>query len=352
MSHEISENDRQQGITQAWHGLTEVLPVIVLASCWLTLWDVKKLVLGVLSSTKEFIAGQFCQLVCTDNESIQIGKPVHCESYTVLTNRDFLAIVQDTLNKLRGAVVASVGSVCNRARIFVTLQIPEMPSFMAAGREFKPYLNFLSSHDKSCPFTLNLSTVCTVCNNTFGMNLADKSNKGLRIVVKHTKGMAAQLADVPAIVDAFFASVQKFTEVMNALALVPITSREARAFFAGLLTDKDDTEDKTETEVAELSTRRANQVDRLTVLFATGKGNNGQNLADVFSAITDYYSHESAGGSDNVSKQIASSEFGTGQTMKAFAFVVLQDDKRIAALIAQGNTVLQAYESAQRAASQ
>lgn len=345
MSHEISENDKQQGLTMAWHNLTEILPVILLAQCWLAQWDVKKLVLGVMSKTGEFIKGEFCQLVCTDNEAIQIGKPVHCASYTVLDNKTFLKIVQDSLDRIRGAVVASVGSVCNRARIFVTLQIPQMETVFGAGREFKPFLNFLSSHDKSCPFTLVASTVCTVCNNTFNMNLHDKDGKALRIRVKHTSGMIERLADIPAILDAYFVTIQKFSEVMNSLGQIPVNARDARNFFAGLLTEKDDGEDMTETEAAELSTRRANQISRLTELFAIGKGNNGKNLADVFSAVTDFYSHESAGGMENPDRQIASSEFGTGQAMKAFAFAVLQDDKRIAQLMAKGAAILAAYDA-------
>ncbi len=337
MSHEISEIDRQEGTSQAWHGLTIVSKIILLANCWLTKWDVTKKVLGVMGET--FIPSEFCQLVCTDDDKIQIGKPVHCETYAVLSNRDFLAIVQDALNKIRGAVVASVGSVCRRSRIFVTVQVPEMETFMAAGREFKPFLNFLSSHDKSAPFTVILSTVCTVCNNTFGMNLIESGKGTLKIVVKHTKEMQTALQDVPAIIDAFFASVQKFAEVMDSLAKIPCTAIEARNFFAGLLT-----EHKAESDEG-FSTRTENQIDRLTVLFATGKGNLGANYSDVFSAVTDFYSHESAGGSENVEKQNESSEFGTGQTMKVFAFAVLQDDKRIAKLIANGAKAIAARES-------
>lgn len=340
MSHEISEIDRQQGIEQAWHGLTEVMPVIVLRKCWLACWDVTKKVLGVQNDTGEFVPGEFCQLVCTDKPEIQIGAPVHCDTYSVLSNQSFLAIVQDALDKIRGAVVASVGSVCRRGRIFVTLRVPKMETFQAAGREFKPYLNFLSSHDKSAPFTVILSTVCTVCNNTFGMNLVAGGQGTLKIVIKHTKDMANALADVSGIIDAYFASVQKFAEVMDKLAEIPVSAADAHAFFAGLLTEHKEATDEG------FSTRTENQIDRLTVLFATGKGNKGENYSDVFSAVTDYYSHESVNSEgDNPEKQFASSEFGSGQAMKAFAFAVLQDDKRIAKLTASGHKAIAARAS-------
>lgn len=342
MSHEITNTDKQQGIEQAWHGLTEVLPVILLAKCFLATWDVIKRPLYrkyIKDGKPVEEVTDSSEIVCTDDPAIIIGKPVE-PSYSLFTNKGFLALVQSALDLIQGAIVASVGSVCSRGRIFVTLQVPEMKSFMAAGREFKPYLNFLSSHDKSCPFTLNLSTICTVCNNTFGMNLRDEDNKTLRIRVKHTRGMAAILEDVPQIIAAYFVSVQKFMEVMNALQEIPISEADAKAFFAGFLTEKDDNSDKSQAEKSELSTRRTNQIERLVELFKTGAGNKGQNLSDMFQSVTDFYSHENSGGDDKL-RQLASSEFGTGQTMKAYAFSILQNDKKTAEIIAKGKKVLQ-----------
>lgn len=350
MSHEITDTDKQQGISQAWHGLTEVLPVILLSKCFLATWDVIKRPLyrhyekdgkQVQEMTDS------AEIVCTDNPEIIIGKPVE-PSYTLFTNKGFLALVQSALDKINGAIVASVGSVCGRARIFVTLQVPEIKSFMAAGREFKPYLNFLSSHDKSCGFIVNLGTVCTVCNNTFNMNLADKNEDTLRIQVKHTKNMADMLEGIPEIIAAYFVSVQRFAEIMDSLALVPISEKDAKAFFAGFLTRKQDDSEKSKAEQAEVSTRRTNQINRLTELFKTGKGNKGENLSDVFQAVTDFYSHENSGAEKTGAeeeqarklRQLASSEFGTGQAMKALAFSILQDDKKTADLIAKGHKVL------------
>ena len=351
MAHEIGENDKQQGLSMAWHNLTEVLPVIDLKTCFLATWDVmkRKLFRPIASEgTTIYQETTSCEVVCTDNQEIVIGKPVDCETYSLLTNAGFLAIVSGAMAQIAGSFVASVGSVCNRGRIFVSVSIPEYytkgekvlsAKFNVAGREFTSYLNFLSSHDKSAPFIVNMGTVCTVCNNTFNMNMMDENNKSLRINIKHTSGMAAQLVDVPAIIGAFFATVERFTLVMTQLALVPINQIDAKAFFLGFLSDKEDLS-ATDADKAETSTRRTNQVTRLCELFNTGKGNQGLNLADLFSAITDYYSHESSGEKANAFKQIASSEFGNGQTMKALAFVILQDDKRIVKTIANGHKLL------------
>lgn len=366
MSHEIGEKDKQQGTFMAWHGLTEILAVITLAKCWLAEWDVLKRPLFRLlaDGTKE--TSDACEVVCTDDENLRIGSTVDCESYTLLTNKKFLEIVQSAMDSIRGAAVASVGSLKNRARIFVSLSLPSNMETIAnagstlaieaAGREFKFYLSFLSSHDESAPFAVQLSTVCTVCNNTFRANLEDTNGKALRIRIPHTKNMMTKLSDVSGIVDSFFLTAQRFAEGMNALALIPISTDNARAFFAGFTMTADNGDDSPKTAKAcdEISTRRENQIDRLTELFLTGKGNKGQNHADLFSAITDYYSHESSTkGEDDASKlrQETSSEFGNGQTMKALAWRVLADDTRTALTIAQGAKLLAASASAKANAS-
>ncbi len=334
MSHEITNNDKQQGLTQAWHGLTEVLPVISLITCWLSQWDVKLSALYRKVDAAGILTEQetgFTELACTDKSDVIVSKEP-------INPKTFLAVVVEAMAQIPGAIVASVGSLCNRARIFVTLAVPEMPSFLAAGREWKPYLNFLSSHDKSCEFTVVASIICTVCNNTFSANLQDTDGDTLRIGIKHRPGMAARLANVPAIVGAYYATVEHFRKVMDKLATMPATGKEARAFFAGMLTEGLDMDDNA--MAAGLSGVRRNQVRRMLELFVSGKGNDGNGWDDVFSAVTDYFTHESAGGTDDPMRQEASSEFKTGLTMKARAFALMQDDKAIVAVMERGQKLL------------
>lgn len=347
MSHEISNIDRQQGIRQAWHGLTEIFDKIVLSNSWLANWDVAKRPL-FRNVDGAFVQTDNCELYCTDLPNVTIGKAVDCESYGVITNADFLRVCQDALDLMPGATVESVGSVCERSRIFVAVTIPEIAELTAAGRKFVPYLNFLSSHDKSAPFLVNASTVCTVCNNTFGMNLHDTENKEFRASVVHSKNAIKRLENVPSLIDAYCGTQRRFAAIMDSLAAKEVTQAASREFFTGFLTVPDANAgrkliaSRPDRSALEMSTRRANQVDRLGELFRFGAGNSGSNRADLFSAVTDYYSHESAGGRENVAKQVASSEFGSGQTFKARAFDLLQSDAAVSTLCDVGNLVLAA----------
>jgi hypothetical protein len=352
MSHEIYENDKHEGIEQAWHGLTDVKAVISLLTCWLATWDIKVMalfrkIIGT-DGTESYVDSGNGELACTDNESLRIGKAFDRETYYVFTNKAFLQLVADCMAKLPGSIVASVGSLKNRALIFVSVAIPDFytksgkticATFTAAGREVKCYLSFLSSHDKSTGLTVVMSSICTVCFNTFSANLAADGNKTFKVHVKHTKNMAASIADIPAMVEAFFMTVERFKAVLDALYLVPCTLADAQAFFAGLLSEAEDFS-ATELDKLTLSTRRFNQVERLAELFVSGKGNTGSNLSDVFNAVTDFYTHESHGGSSNPARQTAASEVGDGQAKKALAYVILQDDKRIARTMQVGRIAL------------
>ncbi len=340
MAHAISNIDRQQGIEMAWHKLTEVNPDLTLAGSWLAQWDVTKAPLFTLGTDGKPIATEYCQLVATDDAAIHIGAPVHCETYQPVSNADFLQTIADALLGITGAKVASVGSVCGRGRVFVSVKLAELECFKAAGREFKPYLNFLNSHDQSSVFAVNTSTVCTVCNNTFGFNLhAPESDTPIRIRAKHTKNVKLAIANVPEIVEGFLGASAEFRAIMENLSREEVAPATVRPFFAGFL-NPTLRADMPKTAL-EMSSRKVNQVERLTDLFRTGAGNRGRDLSDVFSAVTDYYSHESSGG-DDMARQFVSSEFGAGQGAKARALEVLTDAKAFRATVDLGSAVLAA----------
>lgn len=348
MSHEITVTDRQQGLRQAWHSLTEILAKITLSESWLSKWNVEKRPM----IDPDGSPSEYCRIVCTDDPKIMIGRPVHCETYGLIDNTEFLKIIQDSIDLIPGAVVESVGSVCGRSRIFVSVSVPQIKELTAAGREFLPYLNFLSSHDMSAPFLANMSTICTVCNNTFRMNLAsEESGKGLKafkVRVPHTKNASKALANIPGLIDAYCGTARRFAAIMDSLESAPVSRDGARAFITGSLFTGDVQEanrliaSRPEKKALELSTRRGNQIDRIAELFVSGAGNRGETRADLFSAFTDYYSHESSGGRENPWKQVESSEFGAGQTAKEFAFETLQSDRATQSMIEVGSLVLAA----------
>jgi len=318
MSHKIGEFDRQEGIKQAWHGLTHVRETIAVDDNWLTKWDVSKQTMF----NPDGSPSEWTRVTCSDN-NLYIGKPVHRDTYSLITNNQFLDIVNDALLSVKGAKIDSVGSVCDRGRVFVSVSIPDLP-------EFRAYLNFINSHDQSSPFAVNASNVCVVCDNTFRYNLHDTNNKVFRAVVKHTKNANDRLQDIDRMIDAYIGTQIRFKHLMNTLDEQPVTPTTARNFFTGLHSPI----------IAEPSTQLLNKVDELQSLFRSGRGNRGQTLADVFSAVTDYYTHQ-ASRSDNPWKQIESSEYGYGATMKTNAMEALTDGEEYQKTLFRGQKVLE-----------
>ncbi len=94
-------------------------------------------------------------------------------------------------------------------------------------------------------------------------------------------------------------------------------------------------------ESKDLGPKTLTKVNRLTELFETGKGNSGENRADAFSAVTDFYTHESTRGSGkNVARQMFSSDFGMGRAAKSDFWNVIRNDKSVASYTSSGKKAL------------
>lgn len=325
MAHGITKRDKQQGRHMGWHKLTEINPDLNLKSNWLREWDIQEIQL----QTADGVEVPFRILTGSDDNQ-PIGKP-YASTYTPVTNVQFLDMIAEAISGVKGAVVETVGSVCNRGRVFVSISIKGMDKFVIGKREFNDFLNFGNGHDQSCAVWANSSNICTVCANTFGMNLEDANVK-----VKHSKDVVARLENIVEIIDAYAGTQAKFKAEFERLMNEDMKVDEARNLYAGWLIRSANSEGS-----KDLGPKTLTKVNRLTELFETGKGNSGQNRADAFSAVTDFYTHESTrGNGQNVARQVFSSDFGMGRIAKNDFWNVIRNDKSISAYAASGKKAL------------
>jgi len=336
MSHGKTNIDVIESITDTWHHQeTRRDPAdFTLANCWLARYDVAKRPL-YRNINGEFVATETCELFATDDPRIVVGQPINCDSYGLIDNAAFLGMVGEALSSIRGAQLMTVGSVCGRNKVFVSLSLPDLAWFKAAGNDYRPFLNFGNGFDKQSLLYTCASITKTVCQNTDRINLeVAKGDKTVpvNLTIRHTKNAAQKIENVSEIIDGFYGAAAHFKSIMETLASEPVAQPIARNYFAGLLADG-----KRETEI---STRRANQVDRLSELFTRGLGNRGETKVDVYGAVTDYATHESSGGRENPFKQIASSEFGAAATLKSRALATLQDRAKFADFVTVGEANL------------
>jgi hypothetical protein len=324
MAHQIERYDKQEGTEIAWHGLTTVRPDITLANCWLTTWDVIPVDLE-----KRGQPSRYSVLESSDIAGLEIGKAYDKTTFKPVSNADFLKLVLDSIGGTPHTIVSN-GSVRNRGRVFISLKLNGMEKFRAAGRELSAFLNFGNGHDKSSVLWANTSNTATVCDNTFTANLITIENKenkdqpenanDIRVSQRHTKNVIMQLPAMADLIDKACGVQAEFAAAFDEMAKLAVSEPTVKSLFAGFIGRKIEAGavDKG------LSTRAGNTVDRLVTLFKTGRGNHGRDMADAFSSVTDYYTHESSGGT-SMERQFLSSEFGTALTAKRDMFDILSD---------------------------
>lgn len=327
--HNIRENDAQVGLSQAWHGLTDVVDEIDVKDNVLTKWDVERKPLTYVDVDGNEQETGYGILVGTDDDKI-IGKPMS-PSYKEITNEKFLDLVSDAMKKLPKAKIESIGSVCGRGKVFVTVSLDGNKKYKVGDREFEDYLNFGNAHDQTSKLWINNTNVCTVCDNTFTYNLNNSSAMVGSAV--HRGDIELKLADLSNVVDDFLGTQEDFRKKFDKLLKRKITDKKATALFTGFLMRNNPKEG--------LSTRCLNTVDTLNTLFKRGAGNRGENYADVFSAVTDYYSHNSTRGKGkNRLNQYVSSEFGLGRMNKQSFWTVVNNKDLTERTIERGTKLL------------
>jgi len=302
MSHEITKIDRQDGTEMAWHKLTKINPKLTLRNSWLNEWDIQKERLSIVGAGGIIRETDFHMLTATDDPKIQIGVPL-ADSYVPINNQAFIECIENATLGIDGLKLKSVGSIMGRNRVFASFEIGAA-NFTHGKRNFESFINFSNAHDKSGVFLANTSNTCIVCANTFAMNLQYKG-KTVHIRVRHTKNAQIALENMEEIIGGALGAQAEFKQIFESLDEIKTNETEARFAFAGFIG-----------QGKEMSTRASNTVERLTDLFNTGAGNKGETRADVFSAVTDFYSHESSGKGENRMKQWVSSEFGSGAVKK------------------------------------
>jgi len=338
MPANIENRDVQAGLEMAWHGMTKIVPVINFADAFP--FDIERKPL--FTQNQEELQG-WSYFRCSDDGK-PVGKPVP-ETYSAVTNERFWEIVQNAVGGT-GAVIESAGTVFDRCRRFVTVKLQtDLDTFKVGDREFKNRFSLLDSIDQSTNLYGVNSSTCVVCSNTFAMAMGDRSGE-FRFKLRHSKNLVPKIENMEKAIDQFIGVTAQFQQALKIANEIPVKLDQARPLFAGWIAE----------ETNGLSTRSFNTVGRLTELFTRGAGNRGETLLDAFSAVTDFYSHESSGGQDQPGfrmKQTISSNFGAAAKRKQDFFGQIFDvDKevtfnrdRFTNLVTNGRNLISAMEA-------
>lgn len=341
MAHNILGRDIQVGLTMAWHGLTTLKEIIRFEDAFP--YEIERA--PIYTGKGEQIPG-WSVFTCSDDGLIA-GKPV-ADTYIAINNSRFWEMVANSVGG-SGYVIESAGTLFDRSRRFLTVKLNvDGESFKVGEREFHSRLSIVDSIDGSTRLYAVNTNTCVVCANTAQIAMGDKSGT-FNLTAKHTSGLLLKIEDIEKAIDAYIGSTAQFKAALAQANSIPVKPENAREAFAGFLGNE---------RGEALSTRSLNTVGRLVSLYRGGAGNRGETLLDVYSAVTDYWTHESSGGESKPGfrmKQFLASEYGSGAKAKADFFGEIFTTEKdgshtfnrggFEAMVARGRSILARTES-------
>jgi len=304
MAHKIEERDRQSGIEQAWHGLTNIVESVTQENShpyevkeFPVCYKVRKPNQHGFFEDLVIEDPEWKQLIATD-DWLPVGNP-YGASYHPSSITGFWDIIKQGMGDTPHQIL-SAGSVENRSKIFASIKLTD--GFKIRDREFTDYITLLDSFDKSTSLWALYSNVCVVCSNTFNAAMSAGKTIGK---AKHTAMLDVNVQRLIDAIDAFAGTSASFQQMLGRAVETPCARDEARAWITGLEGRNAD----------RMTNGMLQKTARMMELFETGKGNEGNTRLDAFSAVTDFHSHES---SSRLSKanQWHSSEFGSSAQTK------------------------------------
>jgi phage/plasmid-like protein (TIGR03299 family) len=232
MAHEIRSTDRMiyTGETP-WHdreeAFTEALSVQDAIDRAGLDWTVRREQLYLADGTT---VDRFAVVRNTDNRVLgTVGtdwRPIqNSKAFSVL--EPFVAAGQ--------ATVETAGSLFDGGRVWMLLKISRPDAVIVPGADDRVSKHVLAAvgHDGTLSFTLGITPIRVVCNNTLSVALGD----GLKthVKIRHTAGGNAAVDALAATINEIDGRIEKAAEVFRALAGVSITSeKQLRAYITSV----------------------------------------------------------------------------------------------------------------------
>ena len=302
MSHKIFERDSQHGTTMGWHGKTKVAETLEKEVVYA--YDVYKDYLYRNSGNTKH--GEWYTPSCSD-DGLPIGnKPcLNDETYALLDPRGFWDHVNEMIEGTNHKIVSG-GSVQNRSKLFISVKLNDLETVIVGDREFDIYLNFISSMDRSLPFTAINTSFCTVCYNTLVANFQAESL--FKNQFRHSaKSFDENMESLKYMIDDTFGVVAEFKAAMQELDSVPCKEVQSRQILAGYFASEG-----AERKIADspkMATRLGNTVDGYVELYKNGRGNNGETMLDLLSAVTEGNTRTDDTGNASKTKRLINGEY-------------------------------------------
>lgn len=176
--------------------------------------------------------------------------------FTIIQNEEHAAFLNALVDE-SGAHFETAGALDGGRKVFITMKLP---GHMRVGGvdAVDTYLVAVNSHDGSGSFTLMITPVRVVCQNTLNLALSNCTQK---FKIRHTKGATAAVAKAREALELTFAYLGEFQETAERLINTTMTQVQFEEIIRNEFGAAADAAPAT-------VTRTANQIEKMEWLFA------------------------------------------------------------------------------------
>jgi phage/plasmid-like protein (TIGR03299 family) len=271
----------------AWHRLGTVTDASMTSEQAMELahlkgWDVRKRPLMAVADDGSMIelGGRAAVLRTSPFDGKPEALGVVGERYQPIQNEEHAALL-DTLVDESGAHFETAGAIDGGRKVFLSMRLPGHITIGGVD-PVTNYLVAVNSHDGSSAFTLMVTPVRVVCQNTLAMAYGRHSHA---FRVRHTSGALNAVSEARAALDMSFTYLEEFQASAEAMIQSSLTQSRFDAIIAAEWGAGDDAPAATQT-------RATARLDVMSGLFtaSTQKGIDGT-VWGGFNALTEYFDH-------------------------------------------------------------
>lgn len=277
-------------------------------------WDVK--VMPLQSILKEgFIVDSDLPNVVVRMDNNTILSNVS-ESYAVVPYSTMLDVFDELTQDPLGPNIETASTLFGGKRAFVCGKLPRTLS-VTDEDIFNLYVVIMSSHDKSLPFQVALTSVRTVCNNTLNYGLSRAREV---VQFKHFHGAIVGIKDVGRSLGIIYEEAESMTDVLKQLREIEMPYSDAMQVLSEVFPEAK-TYNIDENQIVDKAYRPLLEgpVMRTLALSRVGTGIDVDTAYGVLNAYTEYSDHHRLVTS-NSDKKFQDRLYGTGAANKENVF--------------------------------
>ncbi len=211
------------------------------------------------------------------------------KGYTVMQNKVALDLVDELVSK-QSMTIETVGSLCNGAKVFVTLK-NETPIDLGNNDITEQYLVLLNGHDGNTAISAYFTNVRVVCQNTLNASLGLSRNKH---TVRHTATAKEHLTEALIIMGVMQRNTDLDKQAYQQMKAQQFTDKMFSHYLGNIFFTPLEMAEFKKGESA-ISTRKKNVIAEVVSFAHTGIGQDlaGEGTAFwAYNAITGYFSNQ------------------------------------------------------------